>query len=603
MFLPIIGVVIKVTTTRSKNTGCFAEMTLCHDDGNSENQFKRCNTIKSEERTRDWFSGAIINSKVSWGDMQRQIACEENSMRASINRILLGVMIGCLTVTSAVNAQQLPTQHVSNNVVTAYGMSVQEQDQYVPYQPQAVYTNTNVQNVQANDPLAVAESAYSQQIYYDRSDVYPQFYGDPNGFGYQPSYSLQSYTTSYSPRLTCGQWFFGGWLDQGFTYNIDDPDNHRNGPLTFTDRSNEYMFNQLYLSMGRRVVNSGCNWDVGGRVDLLYGADYLWTSAIGLETHTRHPSLGYQENPAVLPSRWNGDTGAQSRFGLAMPQLYAEFYVPFRQGLNIKAGHFYSIMGYESVMSPQKFFYSHSYSMMYGQPMTHTGMLFSQRLTRRLTGIFGVTRGWDTWEDPNNKLSYLSGICWTSDTGRTEFSWVGGYGNETVANKFGGTGNFTPDAERSHYSMVLSHQLAPRLKLVTQHDFGFERSAAVINDSGRWVDGHWYSVSQYAFLQLTDKLAFGFRGEWFRDENGCRIYRNILYGPGEVKRGSDYWGLTAGFNWKPYDHLVIRPEARWDWSDVCQVTSTGGATGINGMYNDFRSQSQNTFSLSAYIVY
>jgi len=531
-----------------------------------------------------------------------------------MKRMLLGIMAGCLAMTSVTHAQQVPTQHVSNNVTTAYGTSgqEQEQEQYVPYQPQAVYTNTNMQ---VSDPLALAESAYSQPLTGNGgSEVYPQFYGpqfygDRNVYGYQP----QPCVFPYRPILSCGPWYASLWLDQGFTYNVDEPDDKQNGPWKYTDRSNEYMFNQFYLSLGRKVANFGSRWDVGGKVDLLYGADYLWTSAIGLETHTQHPVYGYQEDPAVLPSKWTKDSSSRQQFGLAMPQLYAEFYVPLHLGLNIKAGHFYSIMGYESVMSPQNFFYSHTYTMMYGQPMTHTGMLLSQRLTNRLTGVFGLTRGWDTWEDPNGKLSYLGGFQWTSPSGLTEFSWVAGTGNETVADKYGGSGNSTPDAIRTNYSMVLSHQLTPRLKLVTQHDMGYEKDGAFERNDrtgDRLVGVHWYSVSQYAFLQLTDKLVFGVRGEWFRDVNSGRIYRDSpvrTYDAGgnliQQTQGTDYWGLTAGFNWKPFDRLVIRPEARWDWSDVCKVNTDGTPTGVSGMYNNYSSKSQNTYSVSAYVMF
>ena len=537
--------------------------------------------------------------------MQRKNPCEENSMRASINRIMLGIMVGCLLMTSVAVAQQEPTLHVSQNVTTAFGMPGQVQDQYVPHQPPTIYTNTNYPVV---DPMANAEAAYFQQQA-NSGEFYPQYYGDQYAYGCQPC------TTSMSPRLKCGKWFVTGWLDQGFTYNTDDPNNRMNGPLKYNDRSGEYQFNQLYLSLGRSVATSGCSWDIGGRVDMLYGSDYLWTSAIGLETRTTNNGVP-QEDPAALPSRWNNNNGPRvggaSRLGLAMPQVYAEIYVPLGLGLNIKGGHFYSIMGYESVMSPQNFFYSHSYSMMYGQPTTHTGILFSQRLTHRLTGIFGVTRGWDTWEDPNGKLSYLAGIQWNSCDRRTEFSWVGATGNETVSDINNPNGTSRSDAIRYNYSMVLSHQLTPRLKVVAQHDMGYERDAAMERVFGQtglptqnYINGHWYSWSAYAFYQLTNKLTLGVRGEWFRDVNSSRIYRRDYFRDdlrGEYIDGQDYSQITIGLNWKPCECLVVRPEARVDWSGVCVVDGAGN-TVKGGVFDDFSKKSQTTVALSTYITY
>jgi hypothetical protein len=515
-------------------------------------------------------------------------------MRATIDKILLGLMLGCFVMTSVAYAQQASTQYVSNGMVTSYGMAGQEQ--YVPNHPQAIYTNSGYQIV---DPMAQAEYAYAQPMAYGDGGFYPGYYGAPYAYGYQPCPS-----TSYSPGLTCGQWYVGGWIDQGATWSTSKAGTKQNAPMKFNDRFNEYQLNQMYLTMGRSVANSGCRWDLGGRVDLLYGADYLWTSAIGLETHTQSVlGLGhYTNDPASAMPKWNSSGGPRlganrsaSRFGLAMPQLYAELYLPVHCGLNIKFGHFYSIMGYESVMSPQNFFYSHSYSMMYGQPMTHTGVLFSQRLTHRLTGIFGVTRGWDTWEDPNGKLSYLAGFRWNSWDQRTEFSWVAASGNETVITDAQGHPGSLPDAIRTNYSMVLSHQLTPRLKLVTQHDMGYEKDVAYydIINAVPHLNGHWYSVSQYVFYQLTNKLTFGIRGEWFRDVNHSRI---LGYAPVGQIEGSDYSQITVGLNWKPYDCLVIRPEARWDWSDV---SSPGGVF----PYRNHGKKSQNTISLSAMVTF
>lgn len=523
-------------------------------------------------------------------------------------------------MTSTAFAQQGYSQPYYGNGASQ-GTTVQAHDGYVPYAPQSIYTNTTQQVV---DPMALAESAHaSQYAQQGAAGTYPMFYGgEYDYYGYQQAYACNpcydQCLPSYQPRLRCGKWFLGGWIDQGFTYNTDKPDNKQNGPLEFNDRSNEYQLRQLYVTMGRTVATSGCCWDFGGRVDLLYGSDYYYTSAIGLETRTSKNGH-YQQDPTGLPSRWNGNGGSRhglhgvgaSRFGLSMPQVYAEIYAPLHYGLNIKAGHFYSVMGYESVMSPQNFFYSYSYSMMYGQPITQTGILFSQRLTQRLTGIFGVTRGWDTWEDPNGKLSYLAGFRWNSCDGRTEFSWVGQSGNETVSDIHDSTASSRDGAVRSHYSMVLSHQLTPRVKLVTQHDLGYEKDAAFerYGLNHQYVNGHWYSLSQYVFYQLTDKLAFGIRGEWFRDVNSSRVYRNYPVreydGNGDIIQqidGSDYSQLTIGLNWKPYDCLVIRPEARWDWSGVCLLDGNGN-TIHNGMYDDFNKKKQTTLSVSALVTY
>ena len=44
-----------------------------------------------------------------------------------------------------------------------------------------------------------------------------------------------------------------------------------------------------------------------------------------------------------LSPKWNAQ-----RYGLAMPQVYAEVFCPWGNGLSMKLGHFYSILGYET---------------------------------------------------------------------------------------------------------------------------------------------------------------------------------------------------------------------------------------------------------------
>ncbi|MDR1492510.1 MAG: porin [Planctomycetaceae bacterium] len=524
-------------------------------------------------------------------------------MRTSFRLFILCLALGRLFTASSAKAQQPVFAQENYYDSGASG--------YVPARPQAIYTNQA-----AYDPLASAEY-YGQPNDLQSGSIQPSYGGYYDG-GYEyetPVFVDDSYNVGTS-GLRCGNWFVTGWLDQGFAYNARKPNNKSNMPLKFNDRSDEYQLNQLYVAFGRNVANSGSRVDIGGRIDLLYGADYLWTSAIGLETRKVDRNGYHQQDPSVLLSQWNKNKStppydSSSRLGLAAPQLYAELYLPIHYGLNIKAGHFYSIMGYESVMSPENFFYSHSYAMMYGEPMTHTGFLFSQRLTQRLTGIFGITRGWDTWEDPNGKLSYLAGVRWNSFDQRTELSFVAGSGNETINNNPAFPSRSNEGANRTHYSLVLAHRLTPNLKLVTQHDLGYEKNAAyeLHNMTPVAVNGHWYSLSQYAIYQLTDNLSVGVRGEWFRDVNSSRILKyypvRTFDGAGNKTQyvdGRDYSNVTIGLNWKPVNYLIIRPEARWDWSGV-QLLDGNGTPVTGGAYSFFNKKSQFTSSISAILTY
>ncbi len=402
-------------------------------------------------------------------------------------------------------------------------------------------------------------------------------------------------------------WFVTGWIDQGVTINPYWPDNRFNGVLRYTDRANDYQMNQLYLAMGKSVDPNSCRWDIGARVDLLYGTDYFFTSALGLETRT-DSNYGYPvTDPTAASLRWNSNEGPRragdaALYGLAMPQLYAEVQAPI--GLNFKAGHFYSPMGHESVMATQNFFYSHSYAMMYGEPTTLTGMLLSQRITPCLTGYFGIHRGWDKWESPADKISYLAGAKWENCAQTTSLGFLISTGVDQLETTDSG------GKTRTGYSLVFSQAITPVLHFVFQHDLGHEENGSYEIVDGKVVyrDGDWLSFSPYLYLQLTPSLSFGCRYEWFRDQNHSRVLK-----PGPVMTtmggvvtqeimGDEYQELTLGFNWKPNPWFCLRPEVRWDWSDVYGVDNTYG-TGFNGLFSDYTKKTQFTIGVDLVVTF
>ena len=93
----------------------------------------------------------------------------------------------------------------------------------------------------------------------------------------------------------------------GGTIDPANPASHYNGALATNDRD-EWQFDQTYLVMEKELkTDDGC-WDYGGRVDLLYGSDYIYCRSLGFETQ-----------PDRAP-KWN----ASSQYGLAVPQAYIE---------------------------------------------------------------------------------------------------------------------------------------------------------------------------------------------------------------------------------------------------------------------------------------
>lgn len=372
----------------------------------------------------------------------------------------------------------------------------------------------------------------------------------------------------------------GGWLDSGIAYNPANPGDRFNGTVTFGDRAEEFQLNQLYLYLERPVDAQGEGWDIGGRADFLYGTDAVFTQALG-------DPKGHWDHRLV---------GNDSRFyQAALPQAYLEVLAPVGRGVTIKAGHFYTIIGNESVMAPDNFFYSHAYTMQYGEPFTHTGVLASYSPTDSLTLNAGAVSGslnggWDGVFDRDlNHWAFLGGLTWTSN------------GTTLALNASHGAALYPGAGDWNLYSLVAHHDIRDDLHYTIQHDYGW--AERVINGN----NAEWYGIVQYLEYDATEKLGLGIRAEWFRDDDGFRVASRSRIashpaagGSGDLSAiastdaagnpvGNGYYAITAGLKWKPLPWATVRPNVRYDWTDKvnmfdCGAGSTAATCGRGGQW-------------------
>lgn len=358
---------------------------------------------------------------------------------------------------------------------------------------------------------------------------------------------------------------WGGWLNLGVTYNAESPAGKFNGPVTFGDRSSELQLNQVYLYLQRAVDTEGSGWDFGGRFDFLLGTDAIFTQAYG--------------SPR---GHWDLRLMSDSRFiNMAFPQAYAEIFAPFGNGITAKIGHFYTIIGNEVVTAPDNFFYSHAYTMQYGEPFTHTGILLSYPFDQNWSASGGVVTGSDYggWDGAFDKglgnWNGIGGVTWTSDDKGTSVF-------------VSGTTGATSEQDNNNwsiYSIVIKHDIIEGLHYTFQHDHGFANKAVVRN--GEALDATWYGLNNYLVYDIQDDLAIGIRGEWFRDDDGFRVFSpgrtlslidpviDPATGAG-LNSPSSYYAFTLGLNWKPLKWISVRPNVRYDWSDKAKAFDNGG---------------------------
>ena len=316
---------------------------------------------------------------------------------------------------------------------------------------------------------------------------------------------------------------FGGWIQMGYHSGVTPAAIARNDGLSFNNHPHRFNLQQGWL-YAEKIADGSEGVDWGFRIDAMYGVDASDTSAFG--------------NPA---GSW--DNGGRftrgAGYGFAVPQLYAELAA---DDWNVKAGHFYTLVGYEVVTAPDNFFYSHALTMFNTEPFTHTGLLATYSASDNTAIYAGWTAGWDTgFDSVNGGSNFLGGFSTAAGDSAT-FTYIATAGN------FGQRSN---GASGYSHSLVLDMSLSDDLNLVLQSDL------LRISDTGEDDVG----INTYLIKSISDKVGVGVRTEWWKNE------------------GASQYATTFGVNIKPADNIILRPEIRHDW----QLPAPDNSATIFGM--------------------
>ncbi len=309
----------------------------------------------------------------------------------------------------------------------------------------------------------------------------------------------------------CG-WSAGGWVQVGY---------HTANNTLFNTFADEVQLQQAWF-YAEKAIDTSNGFDIGGRIDYLYGTDGPNTQAFG--TGARG---------------WDNDFDNGANYGHAIPQVYLE---AGYGDLSVKVGHFYTIIGWEVVQATGNFFYSHAYTFNNSEPFTHSGALATYSMSDDITVWGGYVLGWDSGFDDNGD-AVLGGIsAQITDDIKLIYAGVGGRFGEA---RFNGveTGYM--------HSIVADIAVSDNLQYVFQSDY---LDTQDVTDNGFRNS---FDVNQYLMYSLTDCLALGGRFEWYDSEGVYSAFGDEI----------DVYALTTGINYRPHANLVIRPEIRWDWVD------------------------------------
>jgi hypothetical protein len=349
-----------------------------------------------------------------------------------------------------------------------------------------------------------------------------------------------------------------GYVEGSWSYSANHPAGSFIGGRAFDYQEQSIILNQLDLTVERTVDTTKGKFDVGFRVEQIYGTDASLIHSNGMTVYSPtkiglfgHPKEQYDLN-----------------------QAYIDLAVPVGKGLLVRIGKWNTLLGYEVISPNGNALYSHSF-LFTQLPFTQTGVLATYNLTDNIGVTGGFSRGWDqALDDVNGSLDATGQIKYVKD--KIALYLNGITGPERPSG--------TTSGWRTVFDFIGVYNYSDNLTLALNADYGFEPQI----DFGK--TGQWYGAAVYAGYKITDMFTLNARGEWFDDPDGAA--------PASFNAGTpnQYYELTLGVAVHPFptnnigSNLVFRPEVRWDYAD--KPTWPG---------ND--SHNQLTFALEGYFTF
>jgi hypothetical protein len=336
----------------------------------------------------------------------------------------------------------------------------------------------------------------------------------------------------------------GGVAEGSYTVSFRHPSNGLISGREFDIQNESLTFNQFDLFVERQVQASSSKWDLGGRVELIYGADARFIHANGLFDYH-----GFREGP-------------ENQFDPV--QAYLQGNIPIGNGLIVTGGKFVAPLGLETINPATNPLFSHSFMFYFGLPFTETGVTAKYALDKNWSITGGIIRGWDQALEDNNRVpSYTGSLAYNSALLDFYFNVITGPEETNEDSNY-----------RTVLDGVLTYRADEKTSMTLQVDYGFEP-----NPAGSSY-GTWWGATGYISYVLNDYFTLQGRAEYFDDNDGVRGV------------GTQLMEITAGVNVKPLPNdtwgknLMLRPELRWDGSN-------------NEVFNSGTVDSQFTFGIDA----
>jgi hypothetical protein len=354
-------------------------------------------------------------------------------------------------------------------------------------------------------------------------------------------------TTSAGRALRDAGFVVGGHVQGGYTYYPQRSANDVIFGRVFDDAyGNAPQLDQIGLSLTRLAARD--RFDLGGRVEVLYGYDTFRFHSNGLDAYGGN--CGDEDDSARNPE----GAAHKPRNQFDLTQAYLDLNVDVGTGLLVRAGKFVTPLGYETIDPTTTPFYSRSYLFGFAKPFTHTGVLLNYRPAAAWDVWGGVVRGWDQSIDDNNgSVSALGRVDWRPND-RLDLragAIVGREGTDCGCDECDGD-----NGSRLLVDLVATYKVTDALGIGAEALYGRSGSADETGGSAEW-----YGAAGYASYAVSRAVRVNARLEYFRDTDGTRLLTGS-----DLEVASATVGLTVSpFATGTYlSGLAIQPEVRYD---------------------------------------
>ncbi len=249
-------------------------------------------------------------------------------------------------------------------------------------------------------------------------------------------------------------------------------------------------------------------------------------------------------------------------------QLYVTLNLPTKNGngVQFKIGKMVTLMGVEVIEDVVNPNWSEGLQFIYVENFTSTGVELDFKPSSAVDVELRVDNGWDRIVVPDGHKSFMGrvGIAASANTSLGVVAYVGDQEPSISAARYG-------------VDVLLNQKAGSKTSIWVQGDWGKEKANANLPNPA--ADASWWAVGGWLATDLSPKANLALRADYLDDADGFRTGApptGVLGFPASAGGAQKLWTLTGTLNAKTWPNVLLRPEVRYDHSNLTPFNGKNG---------------------------